>query len=151
MRKMSNLINKNKKINKNEEFENIEFQLNEDFDYQHHKSNKISYLLLNNLTKNFESINIITYELFEMFFEKRPYLMVKKFIKPYVEFCLKFIPDKSKYLYGTKNYPQTQSIENFLKIYEQFDKSNLVENIDSNMLKNYSYYMSYDIDFYMYF
>ncbi len=148
---MSNLINKNKKINKNEEFENIEFQLNEDFDYQHHKSNKISYLLLNNLTKNFESINIITYELFEMFFEKRPYLMVKKFIKPYVEFCLKFIPDKSKYLYGTKNYPQTQSIENFLKIYEQFDKSNLVENIDSNMLKNYSYYMSYDIDFYMYY
>ncbi len=148
---MSNLINKNKKINKNEEFENIEFQLNEDFDYQHHKSNKISYLLLNNLTKNFESINIITYELFEMFFEKRPYLMVKKFIKPYVEFCLKFIPDKSKYLYSNKNYPQTQSIEKFLKIYEKFDKSNLVENIDSNMLKNYSYYMSYDIDFYMYY
>ena len=149
---MNDLINKDKKI-KNEinQIENIDFESNEDFDYQHHKSNKISYLLLNNLTKNFESINIITYELFEMFFEKRPYLMVKKFIKPYVEFCLKFIPDKSKYLYGTKNYPQTQSIENFLKIYEQFDKSNLVENIDSNMLKNYSYYMSYDIDFYMYY
>ena len=149
---MNDLINKDKKI-KNEinQIENIDFELNEDFDYQHHKSNKISYLLLNNLTKNFESINIITYELFEMFFEKRPYLMVKKFIKPYVEFCLKFIPDKSKYLYGNKNYPQIQSIENFLKIYEKFDKSNLIENIDSNMLKNYSYYMSYDIDFYMYY
>ena len=149
---MNDLINKDKKI-KNEinQIENIDFESNEDFDYQHHKSNKISYLLLNNLTKNFESINIITYELFEMFFEKRPYLMVKKFIKPYVEFCLKFIPDKSKYLYGNKIYPQIQSIENFLKIYEKFDKSNLIENIDSNMLKNYSYYMSYDIDFYMYY
>ena len=149
---MNDLINKDKKIkNETNQIENIDFESNEDFDYQHHKSNKISYLLLNNLTKNFESINIITYELFEMFFEKRPYLMVKKFIKPYVEFCLKFIPDKSKYLYGNKNYPQIQSIENFLKIYEKFDKSNLIENIDSNMLKNYSYYMSYDIDFYMYY
>ena len=36
-------------------------------------------------------------------------------------------------------------------MYEKYDKSNLIENIDTNMLKNYNYYMSYDIDFYGYY
>ena len=102
------------------------------------------------MKNNNESINVITYELFELFFQKRPYLMVKKFIKPYVDFCLKHIPDKSKYL-GNKSFPQTQSIEKFLKIYEKFDKSDLVKNIDTNILKNYNYYMSYNINFYSYY
>ena len=121
-----------------------------DFNYTKHKSREICYKILNNMKNNYESINIITYELFELFFQKRPYLMVKKFIKPYVDFCLKHIPNKSKYL-GNKSFPQTQSIEKFLKIYEKYDKSNLIENIDTNMLKNYNYYMSYDIDFYGYY
>ena len=121
-----------------------------DFNYTKHKSREICYKILNNMKNNYESINIITYELFELFFQKRPYLMVKKFIKPYVDFCLKHIPDKSKYL-GNKSFPQTQSIEKFLKIYEKFDKSDLVKNIDTNILKNYNYYMSYNINFYSYY
>ena len=138
--------NKNGDVNSVcDELDNID-----DFNYSNHKSSQLCYKILNNLTKSEESINIITYELFDMFFEKRPYLMVKKFIKPYVDFCLKHIPDKSKYL-GNKSFPQTQSIEKFLKIYEKYDKSNLIENIDTNMLKNYNYYMSYDIDFYGYY
>jgi hypothetical protein len=138
--------------NKNGDVNNVCDELDniDDFNYSNHKSSQLSYKILTNLTKSEESINIITYELFDMFFEKRPYLMVKKFIKPYVDFCLKYIPDKSKYL-GNKSFPQTQSIEKFLKIYEKYDKSNLIENIDTNMLKNYNYYMSYDIDFYGYY
>ena len=147
---MNQLINGGN--NKNGDVNNVCDELDniDDFNYSNHKSSQLSYKILTNLTKSEESINIITYELFDMFFEKRPYLMVKKFIKPYVDFCLKYIPDKSKYL-GNKFFPQTQSIEKFLKIYEKFDKSDLVKNIDTNILKNYNYYMSYNINFYSYY
>ena len=147
---MNQLINGGN--NKNGDVNNVCDELDniDDFNYSNHKSSQLSYKILTNLTKSEESINIITYELFDMFFEKRPYLMVKKFIKPYVDFCLKHIPDKSKYL-GNKFFPQTQSIEKFLKIYEKFDKSDLVKNIDTNILKNYNYYMSYNINFYSYY
>ena len=57
--------------NKNGDVNNVCDELDniDDFNYSNHKSSQLSYKILTNLTKSEESINIITYELFDMFFE----------------------------------------------------------------------------------
>ena len=126
------------------------FESTYNYDYAHHLVSRISLRILNSLTNKSEGLNVIIAELFEIFFTKRPYMMIHKFIKPYVDFCIKQKKFK-QHANITKSYPTIDALYALMGIYQKFDEANLPENIESNMHKNYSYYMNYDIDFYCYY
>lgn len=126
------------------------FESTYNYDYAHHLVSRISLRILNSLTNKSEGLNVIIAELFEIFFTKRPYMMIHKFIKPYVDFCIKQKKFK-QHANITKSYPTIDALYTLMGVYQKFDEANLPENIESNMHKNYSYYMNYDIDFYCYY
>ena len=130
----------------------VEFgvDLNNTYDYAHHLVSQISLKILNSMINKNENLNVIISELFEIFFVKRPYMMIHKFIKPYVDFCIKQKKIKQT-VNAVKSYPTIDALYNLVGIYQKYDDSNLPQNIESNMYKNYSYYMNYDIDFYCYY
>jgi hypothetical protein len=98
-----------------------------------------------------EHANVVIFKLFEILFEKRPYLMIKKFIKPYTDFVIKRAKDKSKYISGNKSYPITLQLLELLNFYQKYDKTDMVNNVEASMFKNFAYYINYDIDFYAYY
>ena len=155
---MNNKSNNYKKIKKHKmncEKVIIEFDsMTENYIYRKHRDNDIFYLIMNNLIQTKEYINIITYELFEILFEIRPYLMIKKFIKPYVNFIFKQIKlnnmkYKIKSINKYKSYPITIQLIKLFNYYKQFDTKNILHNFQSSAYKNFSFYINYDIDFYL--
>jgi hypothetical protein len=124
------------------------------YNHKNHKVQNISYLILNNLEKTNDNINIITYELFEIFFNKRPYLMIRKFIKPYCDFIIKKLYQNNKRNFNLEKYPKVIKFYELLDYYKKINIVNnetLIENIESSMYKNYDFYMNNDIDFYSYY
>ena len=145
---------KHKKINCLKDI-NEYISMTEDYIYRKHKDNDIFYLIMNNLTQTKEHINVIIYELFEILFEMRPYLMIKKFIKPYVLYALKqlkFNNIKYKniyYLNRYKSYPITIQFIKLINFYKQFNTNDMLNNFESSASKNFAFYSNYDIDFYL--
>ena len=122
-----------------------------EFDYANHKASEISLRIFNNMKQKREHANVVIYKLFEILLEKRPYLMIKKFIKPYTDFVIKRTKDKSKYISGNKSYPITLQLLELLNFYQKYDKTDMTNNVEASMFKNFAYYINYDIDFYTYY
>ena len=121
-----------------------------EFDYANHKASEISLRIFNNMTQKREHANVVNFKLFEILFEKRPYLMIKKFVKPYTDFVIKKAEDKSKYNSG-KSYPITLQLIELLNFYQKYDTTDMINNVECSMFKNFAYYINYDIDFYQYY
>ena len=123
-----------------------------DFDYAAHQPSGIALKILNNLSQSVEHANVVFFELFEILFEKRPYLMIKKFVKPYTDFVLKKVKNKSsKLLFQNKSYPITKQLIELLNFYKNYDTTSMLDNVEYSMFKNFAYYINYDIDFYSYY
>ena len=145
--------------NDNKSKEKEEKQKNDDlyedktveFDYANHKPSEITVRIFNSMKQKREHENVVMYKLFEILFEKRPYLMIKKFVKPYTDFVIKRTKDKIKYTSGNKSYPITLQLIELLNFYQKYDTFNMVNNAEASMFKNFSYYINYDIDFYTYY
>ena len=138
---------KKEKINLNDLF----IDKTAEFDYANHKASEISLRIFNNMTQKKEHANVVTFKLFEILFEKRPYLMIKKFVKPYTDFVIKKTKDKSKYTTSHKSYPITLQLIELLNFYQKYDTTDMINNVECSMFKNFAYYINYDIDFYMYY
>ena len=132
--------------NKNDNEEN--FTQVEDYNYNKHKSNEIAYKVLNNLIQSKEYINIVIYSLFELLFQKRPYAMIKKFVKPYTDYAFEKYKNNKKW---NKTYPIALQFIELLNFYNKFNDKNLLINLQASTYKNFSYYINYDIDFYSYY
>ena len=145
-------IDKNKKDKKKEKIktEDLFIDKTAEFDYANHKASELSLRIFNNMTQKREHANVVTFKLFEILFEKRPYLMIKKFVKPYTDFVIKKASDKTKYNSG-KSYPITLQLIELLNFYQKYDTTDMINNVECSMFKNFSYYINYDIDFYMYY
>ena len=122
-----------------------------EFDYANHKASEICLRIFNNMRQKREHANVVTFKLFEILFEKKPYLMIKKFVKPYTDFVIKRITDKKKYTTINKSYPITIQLLELLNFYQKYDTTDMVNNIEASMFKNFAYYINYDIDFYTYY
>ena len=122
-----------------------------EFDYANHKASEICLRIFNNMKQKREHANVVIFKLFEILFEKRPYLMIKKFVKPYTDFVIKRTKDKNKYSNMNKSYPITLQLLELLNFYQKYDTTDMVNNIEASMFKNFAYYINYDIDFYTYF
>ena len=142
----------NKDSKKKEDIKNQDLFLDKaaEFDYANHRANEISLRIFNNMTQKKEHANVVTFKLFEILFEKRPYLMIKKFVKPYTDFVIKKAADKSKFNSG-KSYPITLQLIELLNFYQKYDTTDMINNVECSMFKNFAYYINYDIDFYQYY
>ena len=144
---------KDKKDKKGKEKINIEdlfIDKTADFDYANHRPSEISLRIFNGMTQKKEHANVVIYKLFEILFEKRPYLMIKKFVKPFTDFVIKRTKGKSKYN-GNKSYPITLQLIELLNFYQKYDTTDMINNVECSMFKNFAYYINYDIDFYQYY
>ena len=144
---------KEKKDKKGKEKINIEdlfIDKTADFDYANHRPSEISLRIFNGMTQKKEHANVVIYKLFEILFEKRPYLMIKKFVKPFTDFVIKRTKGKSKYN-GNKSYPITLQLIELLNFYQKYDTTDMINNVECSMFKNFAYYINYDIDFYQYY
>ena len=141
--------------NKSEKKDKIDYDLFVDktveFDYANHKASEICLRIFNNMRQKREHANVVTFKLFEILFEKKPYLMIKKFVKPYTDFVIKRTLDKNKYTTINKSYPITIQLLELLNFYQKYDTTDMVNNIEASMFKNFAYYINYDIDFYTYY
>jgi len=144
---------KGKKDNKKAKDINAELFIDKtaEFNYAGHKASEICLRIFNNMVQKKEHANVVTFKLFEILFEKRPYLMIKKFVKPYTDFVIKKIKNKSKYTSGNKSYPITLQLIELLNFYQKYDTTDMINNVECSMFKNFAYYINYDIDFYMYY
>ena len=122
-----------------------------EFDYANHKASEICLRIFNNMRQKREHANVVMFKLFEILFEKKPYLMIKKFVKPYTDFVIKRTTDKNKYTTVNKSYPITIQLLELLNFYQKYDTTDMVNNIEASMFKNFAYYINYDIDFYTYY
>ena len=150
-RKFKNELEKSKEKDDKEKIDDLFVDQTVEFDYANHKASEISLRIFNNMKQKREHANVVIYKLFEIFFEKRPYLMIKKFIKPYTDFVIKRTKDKSKYISGNKSYPITLQLLELLNFYQKYDKTDMTNNVEASMFKNFAYYINYDIDFYTYY
>ena len=122
-----------------------------EFGYANHKASEICLRIFNNMRQKREHANVVMFKLFEILFEKKPYLMIKKFVKPYTDFVIKRTTDKNKYTTVNKSYPITIQLLELLNFYQKYDTTDMVNNIEASMFKNFAYYINYDIDFYTYY
>ena len=150
-RKFKNELEKSKEKDDKEKLDDLFVDQTVEFDYANHKASEISLRIFNNMKQKREHANVVIYKLFEILFEKRPYLMIKKFIKPYTDFVIKRTKDKSKYISGNKSYPITLQLLELLNFYQKYDKTDMTNNVEASMFKNFAYYINYDIDFYTYY
>ena len=150
-RKFKNELEKSKEKDDKEKMDDLFVDQTVEFDYANHKASEISLRIFNNMKQKREHANVVIYKLFEILFEKRPYLMIKKFIKPYTDFVIKRTKDKSKYISGNKSYPITLQLLELLNFYQKYDKTDMTNNVEASMFKNFAYYINYDIDFYTYY
>ena len=150
-RKFNNEEKKPKEKNEKDKYDDLFVDQTEEINYANHKASEISLRIFNNMRQKREHANVVIFKLFEILFEKRPYLMIKKFIKPYTDFVIKRAKDKSKYISGNKSYPITLQLLELLNFYQKYDKTDMVNNVEASMFKNFAYYINYDIDFYAYY
>ena len=136
---------------KKEKYPDLFVDKTTEFDFAEHKASEISVRIFNNMTQKRQHANVVTFKLFEILFEKRPYLMIKKFVKPYTNFVLGKMKDKEKYNLTKKSYPITLQLIELLNFYQKYDTTNMINNVESSMFKNFAFYNNYDIDFYMYY
>ena len=137
--------------NKDEKNEDLFVDKTLEFDYANHKASEICLRIFKSMKQKREHANVVIFKLFEILFEKKPYLMIKKFVKPYTDFVIKRTQDKTKYSNGNKSYPITLQLLELLNFYQKYDTTDMVNNIEASMFKNFAYYINYDIDFYTYF
>jgi len=140
-----------KEKNNKEKNEDLYVDKTLEFDYANHKASEICLRIFNNMKQKREHANVVIFKLFEILFEKKPYLMIKKFVKPYTDFVIKRTTDKTKYSHGNKSYPITLQLLELLNFYQKYDTTDMVNNIEASMFKNFAFYINYDIDFYTYF
>jgi len=150
-RKFKNELEKSEEKNDKDKVDDLFVDQTVEFDYANHKASEISLRIFNCMRQKREHANVVIYKLFEILFEKRPYLMIKKFIKPYTDFVIKRTKDKSKYISGDKSYPITLQLLELLNFYQKYDKTDMSNNVEASMFKNFAYYINYDIDFYTYY
>ena len=129
---------KDKKVKSKDKFADLFIDKTADFDYANHKASEISLRIFNNMTQKKEHANVVTFKLFEILFEKRPYLIKKT-------------KNKAKYTSGNKSYPITLQLIELLNFYQKYDTTDMINNVECSMFKNFAYYINYDIDFYMYY
>ena len=150
--KISRKFSCENKIEKKEKNDNDLFvDKTVEFDYANHKASEICLRIFNNMRQKREHANVVMFKLFEILFEKKPYLMIKKFVKPYTDFVIKRTTDKNKYTTVNKSYPITIQLLELLNFYQKYDTTDMVNNIEASMFKNFAYYINYDIDFYTYY
>ena len=137
--------------NKIEKNEDLFVDKTLEFDYANHKASEICLTIFNKMKQKREHANVVIFKLFEILFEKKPYLMIKKFVKPYTDFVIKRTKDKTKYTGSNKSYPITLQLLELLNFYQKYDTTDMVNNIEASMFKNFAYYINYDIDFYTYY
>ena len=155
---MENYIENNSNNDENNTSESINNSLYEDpiymnFILSNYKPDKIKSLLLSNLNKKTECINIIIYELFNIFFQKKPYLMIKSFVKPYTDYVINKSNNKTKFILGNNtSYPMSNQLLMLLnKINSYKTNYSMENNIECSLFKNLCFYINYDIDFYEYY
>jgi hypothetical protein len=153
IRRKFNLNDKKKEEeeNKNKKNEDLYVDKTVEIDYSNHKPMEILVRIFNSMRQKREHANVVIYKLFEILFERRPYLMIKKFVKPFTDFVIKRTKDKSKYTSGNKSYPITLQLLELLNFYQKYDTFNMANNAEASMFKNFAYYINYDIDFYTYY
>jgi len=153
IRRKFNLNDKKKEEeeNKNKKNEDLYVDKTVEIDYANHKPMEILVRIFNSMRQKREHANVVIYKLFEILFERRPYLMIKKFVKPFTDFVIKRTKDKSKYTSGNKSYPITLQLLELLNFYQKYDTFNMANNAEASMFKNFAYYINYDIDFYTYY
>jgi hypothetical protein len=86
-----------KEKNKNEKNEDLFVDKTLEFDYANHKASEICLRIFKSMKQKREHANVVIFKLFEILFEKKPYLMIKKFVKHYTDFVIKRTQDKTKY------------------------------------------------------
>ena len=118
-----------------------------------YKPDKMESILLYNLHKKNDCINVIIYELFDIFFQKKPYAMIRYFVKPYTDYVINKSNNKTKFiLVNNTSYPISDKLLELLNIINSFEANNNLENnIECSLFKNLCYYINYDIDFYEYY
>ena len=115
---------------------------------------KIRKKILKNMHKKSEYINIIIYQLFNIFFEKKPFLSMKNFIRPYTDFVINKSNNKSKFIFANNTiYPVNKQLINLMEKYEGENKcnNNKEKNIECLLFKNLCYYINNNINFYEYY
>lgn len=142
----------------NNEDKSISISINEDPIYinyllSNYNPNKVKSILLNNIHKKNECINIVIFEIFNIFFQKKPYLMVRHFVKPYTEFVINKSNNKTKFILGNStSYPMSNQLMILLNKFNIYETEfNMANNIECSMFKNLCYYINFDIDFYNYY
>ena len=116
--------------------------------------NKIRKKLLKNMCKTKEYINIIIYDLFNIFFKEKPFITMKNFVKPYIDLVINKANNKTKYILGNMlSYPLSNQLISLLEKYLNLNKddNNIINNVDCLLFKNLSFYINQDIDFYEYY
>ena len=137
--------------NKSEKKEDLFVDKTLEYDYANHKASEICSTIFTKMKQKREHANVVIFKLFEILFEKKPYLMIKKFVKPYTDFVIKRTKNKNKYIANNKSYPITIQLLELLNFYQKYDTTDMVNNIEASMFKNFAYYINYDIDFYTYY
>ena len=114
---------------------------------------KIKNILLFNMHKKIDYLNIVIYELYNILFQKKPYLMIKQFIKPYTDLVISKSNNKTKFILETEtSYPMSSQLMDLLNKINSYEiYSNMENNIESSLFKNLCFYINFDIDFYNYY
>ena len=145
--------NNNTQINGNEisnEASYNNFMTYIDYRLTVYEPNKMRNKILKNMHKTQEYINIIIYELFNIFFKEKPYLAMKNFVKPYTDLVINKSNNKAKFILG--NIPSYPISNHLLALLEKYlNKDNIINNIECLLFKNLSFYINQDIDFYDYY
>ena len=114
---------------------------------------KIKNILLFNIHKKIDYLNIVIYELYNILFQKKPYLMIKQFVKPYTDLVISKSNNKTKFILETEtSYPMSSQLMDLLNKINSYEiYSNMENNIESSLFKNLCFYINFDIDFYNYY
>ena len=154
----SNLLDDNNNDNNNSSDINQTINLDEDPIYTNYllsdyKPEKIKNILLFNMHKKTDFINVIIFEIFNIFFQKKPYLMVKNFIKPYTDYVINKSNNKAKFILSNcTTYSMSNKLVELLNKISVYDINyNLENNVECSLFKNLCFYINYDIDFYEYY
>ena len=144
--------NNNSQINDNEISEESSYNNIFYIDYllAEYDPNKMRNKILMNIHKTKEHLNIIIYELFNIFFKEKPYLTMQNFVKPYTDLVINKSNNKAKFIFEKNTiYPESNQLWTLLDKY--LNKNNFVNNIECLLFNNISFYKNHDINFYSYY
>jgi len=142
----------NSQINNEESSEEASDNIPYIYQMVEYDPNQIRNKLLKNMCKTKEYINIIIYDLFNIFFKEKPFITMKNFVKPYIDLVINKANNKTKYILGNMlSYPLSTQLISLLEKYFNFNKDDIINNVDCLLFKNLSFYINQDIDFYEYY